>query len=98
MFFRLIRAQLSTPLKSFEHHRNIELRSLRGALNWALIMPRDVGLSDSGCNFFSPTADRMGGEFVYNLFPSDFMYSRFCVFISDEFVGHGSFMIFLRVS
>ena len=44
--WNLINEATETPQHS------IVQRSLRGALNWALIMPRDASLSDSGCDFF----------------------------------------------
>ena len=35
-----------------DNHSTIVSRSLRGALNWAPIVPRDSSLSNSRCNFF----------------------------------------------
>ena len=42
------------PLRSPVQQRTIVLRSISGTLNWALIIPRDAGLSlsDSQCQFF----------------------------------------------
>ena len=45
-------AQLRTSLKPIENHSTLSYRGVKGALNWVPIMPREVSLSDSGCNFF----------------------------------------------
>ena len=37
---------------NYIHDSTIVSRDLRGALNWAPIMPRDASLCDSGCIFF----------------------------------------------
>ena len=42
---------VSHLLKPLEHQIALVLRGLRRVLNWTFIMPRDVSLSDSRCNF-----------------------------------------------
>ena len=39
-------------LKTPVHHSTIGLRGWRGALNWTRIMPWDISLSDTECEFF----------------------------------------------
>ena len=46
---------IQSPLKSpVSSQQSIVLGGLRGALNWASILPRDTSLSDNVCEFIQP--------------------------------------------
>ena len=55
----IISAQLRVSLKPFEPSQYHRIEGLRGALNWAPIIPRYDNLSGSGCKFFQSNLEAM---------------------------------------
>ena len=60
--------KLIAPWNPSDHHSPILSRTLRGALHWAPIMPKDASLSDSGCIYFQAEPLRM----LFTLHPNKF--------------------------